>query len=73
MHLQTDGETALERKVQLMFGSATLMLLTVIAVSYHRSVTYFIRQNRKGITAMLALVTAAMLIPLVPKVNLCQG
>jgi hypothetical protein len=63
----------LKRQLQLVYGSATLILLTVIAVSYHRSVTYFIRQNRKGITAMLALVTAAMLIPLVPKVNLCQG
>jgi hypothetical protein len=51
MHLQTDGETVLKRKVQLVFESATLSLLTLVAVSYHRSIIYFIRKHRKGITA----------------------
>jgi hypothetical protein len=63
----------LKRKVQLAFGSAILILLTVVTVCYHRSVIHFIRKSRKGIAATPSLVTAAMLIPLVPKVNRCQG
>ena len=63
----------LKRKVQLVTRSATLILLTEVAAPYHRSVIYFIRKNRNGITATPLPVTAAKLIRLLPKVNRCQG